>query len=43
VAIRGQEADGLHVRRGVREMVHTLVETSVSGRLDDGTGQVKIV
>ena len=42
VTIRGQEAESLHVRRGDRKIVHTFVETSVSGRLDDGTGQVKI-
>jgi hypothetical protein len=43
VAIRGQEAESLNVGRGVHKVVHTLVETSVSGGFHNGTGQVKIV
>jgi hypothetical protein len=36
VTIRGQKAESLHVRGGVRKVVHTLVEASVSGRLYHG-------
>jgi hypothetical protein len=41
--IRGEEAKGLHVRRGVGEVIHAFVETSVSGGFDDGAGQIKII
>ncbi len=41
--IRREEAKGLHIWRGVGEIIHAFIKTSVSGGLDDGAGQIKII
>jgi hypothetical protein len=41
--VGGQEAKSLYVGRGVGEIVHPLVKTSMSCSFDKGTGQIKIV
>jgi hypothetical protein len=41
--VGSQEAESLDIWGGVREIVHTFVETSVCGRFDERTREIKII